>query len=62
MGLEMRNQCEKCSRGMMDHSDAYICIHECTFCSSCTERMNSLCPNCGGELVRRPKAGKVIRS
>ncbi|MGH9821468.1 MAG: DUF1272 domain-containing protein, partial [Pyrinomonadaceae bacterium] len=31
-----------------------ICTYECTFCAACTKEMNAVCPNCGGELVRRP--------
>jgi hypothetical protein len=32
-----------------------ICSFECTFCSVCArEVLNGKCPNCGGELVRRP--------
>jgi len=37
------------------HGDeAYICSYECTFCPECTNEMKARCPNCGGELVRRP--------
>jgi hypothetical protein len=32
-----------------------ICSFECTFCRPCAEtRLQGYCPNCGGELVRRP--------
>jgi hypothetical protein len=32
-----------------------ICSFECTFCSACArEVLQGECPNCGGELVRRP--------
>jgi hypothetical protein len=32
-----------------------ICSFECTFCRACAEgRLGGRCPNCGGELVRRP--------
>ncbi|MEC0000303.1 DUF1272 domain-containing protein, partial [Bacillus cereus] len=27
----------------------------CTYCAPCTEERHNVCPNCGGELVRRPK-------
>ena len=39
-----------------DVSDAaWICSFECTFCSRCAgEVPKGRCPNCGGELVRRP--------
>jgi len=55
MALEMRQVCEKCGNGLEATGEAYICTFECTFCAGCTEEMNSVCPNCGGELVRRPK-------
>ena len=36
--------------------DARICTFECTFCAHCAdERLANVCPNCGGELVRRPR-------
>jgi uncharacterized protein len=54
MALEMKKNCERCNSSIEDNSVAYICVHECTFCSPCTEEMNSICKNCGGELVRRP--------
>ena len=32
-----------------------ICTFECTFCSDCAaDKFHGICPNCGGELVRRP--------
>jgi len=34
---------------------AFICSHECTFCGDCSADMDHVCPNCGGELVRRPR-------
>lgn len=55
MALEMRKICEKCEGEISAENDAYICTYECTFCSDCTEKMNAICPNCGGELARRPK-------
>jgi hypothetical protein len=56
MALEMRDLCEKCGRTLKHEDEAYICVYECTFCRSCTEEMKAVCPNCGGELVRRPRA------
>ncbi|WP_409303906.1 DUF1272 domain-containing protein [Peribacillus sp. SCS-155] len=55
MALEMRNKCERCESSIEETVTAYICVHECTFCTPCTEKMDHVCPNCGGELVRRPK-------
>jgi hypothetical protein len=32
-----------------------ICTFECTFCAACArDVLEGVCPNCGGELVRRP--------
>ena len=55
MSLEMRDKCEKCGAGLIAAGEAYICSHECTFCAACAHEMNDTCPNCGGELVRRPR-------
>lgn len=55
MALEMRNECERCNSPLSNKSLAYICVYECTFCEPCTEEMQNVCPNCGGELVRRPR-------
>ncbi len=52
--LKMKSQCESCSGKLEHRSDAYICSYECTFCSPCTESMDHICPNCDGELVKRP--------
>jgi len=55
MSLEMRTVCERCGAALAHDGDAVICSYECTFCRACGEAMSSLCPNCGGELVSRPK-------
>lgn len=57
--LQLKSTCEKCSSTLTPTSEAYICTYECTFCPDCTTTMQHICPNCGGELVRRPKKGKV---
>lgn len=53
--MEMRKQCEKCNLDLALDADAYICSYECTYCKECFEKLNAVCPNCSGELVRRPK-------
>lgn len=53
--LEMRTTCERCETGLPESSEARICSFECTFCVPCADEMASVCPNCGGELVARPK-------
>ena len=54
--LQLRPSCECCDRDLPNESqDARICTFECTFCNACAEeKLNNVCPNCGGELVRRP--------
>ena len=55
MSLEMRDQCERCGIRLADEGDAVICSFECTFCTDCGAAMAHVCPNCGGELVARPR-------
>ncbi|MEV6098565.1 DUF1272 domain-containing protein [Nocardia sp. NPDC051981] len=56
MALEMRTHCERCETVELPaDGPARICSYECTFCVSCSETMGEICPNCGGELVARPR-------
>ena len=61
--LQLRPNCECCDADLPPHStDARICSFECTFCATCADvKLAGLCPNCGGELVARPRrpAGKL---
>ncbi|RYY92681.1 MAG: DUF1272 domain-containing protein, partial [Comamonadaceae bacterium] len=63
--LQLRPNCECCNRDLPATSaDARICSFECTFCVDCaTTPLRGTCPNCGGELVARPRrpAGKLDR-
>lgn len=63
--LQLRPNCECCDRDLPPQSeDAYICTFECTFCAVCAQGvLRSKCPNCGGELVRRPRrpADKLVK-
>ena len=54
--LDLRPNCECCDRDLpFDSTEARICTFECTFCAACAEdRLDGVCPNCSGELVRRP--------
>lgn len=58
MALQMKSICEKCQTRLQPDGVACICSYECTFCTSCAEKMNGVCPNCGGELVPRPRREK----
>ncbi len=54
--LELRPGCECCDKDLPPQSlEAMICTFECTFCRDCVEKkLKGRCPNCDGELVRRP--------
>ena len=55
--LSLRPNCECCGRDLPpDSTEALICSFECTFCYTCaTSVLSGQCPNCGGELVARPR-------
>jgi hypothetical protein len=55
--LQLRPNCECCGCNLPpDAADARICSFECTFCAACAETsLQGKCPNCGGELVARPR-------
>lgn len=55
MALEMKNACMRCSTPLQPGGEAWICSYECTFCTDCAQSMEAVCPNCGGELLRRPR-------
>jgi hypothetical protein len=64
--LQLRPNCERCNRDLPPAAvDARICSFECTFCADCADtRLQGICPNCGGDLVRRPirPASKLLNS
>ena len=55
MALEMRTACERCGAAVAADGEARICSFECTFCAACSDELEGVCPNCGGELVPRPR-------
>jgi hypothetical protein len=55
MALEMRTACERCNAALTPDGAAGICSYECTFCADCADALDARCPNCGGELVVRPR-------
>lgn len=53
--LELRPSCERCDLDLDPMStDAMICTYECTWCRDCASVLG-VCPNCGGEMVQRPR-------
>jgi len=55
MALEMKGTCERCQAQLDPRGDAYICSFECTYCPACAKALDGTCPNCSGEIVRRPR-------
>ena len=53
--LDLRPNCECCDTDLSPADEAYICSYECTFCPTCTTGvLAGHCPNCLGDLQRRP--------
>jgi uncharacterized protein len=63
--LQLRPNCECCDKELPPEStEARICSFECTFCEACANTvLRGTCPNCGGELVIRPRrpVGKLAK-
>jgi hypothetical protein len=56
MSLVMKSECERCDSALpLASPEARICSYECTFCARCAAALDAKCPNCGGELVARPR-------
>ena len=55
MALDMKPACERCASKLALDGEAYVCSYECSFCTGCAQNLNWICPNCGGELVARPR-------
>ena len=53
--MEFRVECGRCHISLDEDGPAYLCAKECTFCASCYRKLRYVCPNCAGELVRRPR-------
>jgi uncharacterized protein len=55
MALGTRAECERCGAALAPDGEAFICSYECTFCGACADGLERRCPNCGCELVGRPR-------
>ena len=60
--LKMKTACEKCAAPLQADGPACICSFECTFCPACAAAMAHTCPNCRGELVKRPTRVRSVAS
>lgn len=59
MTLEMRGKCERCGIDLATDAAAWIRVYECTFCTDCAEMPRHVCPDCGEEMVRRPRSPAI---
>jgi uncharacterized protein len=61
--LLLKPNCECCDKDLPPEAeDARICSFECTFCTDCVDvRLGGICPNCGGEFVKRPIRPPALR-
>jgi two-component system, LytTR family, sensor kinase len=62
MQLQMKAECGRCRSALVADGQAYICAYECTFCFACATDAQYVCPNCAGELVRRPRLARYVES
>src|ERR1700686_3367290 len=60
MQLQMKTRCERCAVLLRADGHAYICSYECTFCAVWASESQGKCPNCTGELVRRPRRNTPV--
>jgi hypothetical protein len=60
--MELRGECGRCHAALREDGPAYVCVHDCTFCATCYRQLKYVCPNCSGELVRRPRPGPFPRT
>ena len=60
--LKLKPQCENCGKLLPNESnEAMFCSFECTFCKDCVNNiLLNVCPNCGGELEKRPVRPKNL--
>ena len=54
--LELKPNCKRCGKELLKEStEAFICSHECAYCSERAEReLYFTCPDCQGNLCPRP--------
>jgi two-component system LytT family sensor kinase len=50
----MKSSCEACACALPFDAEAYVCS-ECTLCPQCAESVRRVCPDCGGEMLPRPR-------
>ncbi|KEI71899.1 alginate lyase [Endozoicomonas elysicola] len=55
MMMKMKKHCQQCQAKTDEADLAFICSFECTFCSTCADHQDFICPNCNGELLQRPR-------
>lgn len=59
--LQYKEACDGCGVHLSWIDPCTICSHECTWCLECTDANGGVCPNCSGELSRRPKRTQPVK-
>ena len=59
--LQYKEACDGCGVHLSWIDACSICTHECTWCPECTELHGGVCPNCSGELRRRPRRTQPVK-
>jgi hypothetical protein len=58
--LAYKDACEACAKQLDWIDTSFICSFECTWCPECADGMGMVCPNCSGELVKRPRRTQTV--
>jgi len=58
--LAYKESCGGCDEHISYVGTAYVCDAECTWCPECAEGYGMVCPNCSGELWKRPRRTKPV--
>lgn len=56
-----KEACDGCDQHISWVDTAFVCDHECTWCPECAEGYAMVCPNCSGELRKRPRRTQPVR-
>ncbi len=59
--MAYKDRCERCGAALPGDASAFVCSYDCTFCAACARALTTGCPNCGGELVARPRRAAPAR-
>lgn len=58
-GPSYRSRCDACGTRLEPHDAALGCASGTTYCARCARASGWVCPECAGELVRRPRPAET---